>query len=302
MNIRNQLEYTAVAGLLGLCRILPESALCALYRSLGRLAHAILVSRRKLALQNVALAFPEKPLADRKRIVRQHFINLSEAMALNTLIMSGRITNSDILEIVETENLERFQAMAAAADHGLLLFSAHLGNWELMPQYLTLNIDKNLHVIARKSNNPLLEERVIRPLRERFGVSVFYKKNAMMNMVKAARKGDIIGVMIDQRLNIKQGIPVKFFGREAGTTATPALLQLRFGIPTVSVFMVRTGTRKYRLLIGDPVSWEDNGKPMEEQVAELTAVHQKIIEDTIRQYPEQWFWVHDRWGLNKGKR
>ena len=63
--------------------------------------------------------------------------------------------------------------------------------------------------------------------------------------------------------------------------------------------MVKSGRRKYRFIIKDPIEWTDNGKPMEEQVLELTRIHQKTIEDMIARHPDQWFWVHNRWGLEK---
>ena len=158
-----------------------------------------------------------------------------------------------------------------------------------------------MHVIARKANNQLLEDRIVRPLRERFGVKVFYKKNALMRIMKAINKGEICGLLIDQKLGKSEGISVEFFGRPAPTTGSPALLQIRFGVTVQPTFMVKTGHQKYRLIIGDPVPWEDNGKPMEEQVLELTRIHQKIIEDMVRQYPDQWFWMHNRWGRPKVK-
>ena len=227
MNIREQVEYALAAGLLNLCRILPEAAVFSIYRGIGLFAFAILRSRRKLALQNVNIAFPEKAAAEQKRIVRQHFLNLAESMALNTLVMSGRVSNEDILDIVEEENWETVKAFVADAEQGVIFFSAHLGNWELMPQYAALTLGRRIHVIARKGNNALLEERIVRRLRERFGVSVIYKRNAMMNIVKACRRGDLAGLLIDQRLNIVAGVPVNFFGKEAGTTATPAPLHGR---------------------------------------------------------------------------
>ena len=238
MKLREKTEYGLVAGLLGLCRILPEGWVYALFRGIGIAAYPLLASRRKLAVRNLEIAFPEKSLPERKRLARKNFINLAEAMALNTLIMSGRITDEQLLGMVETEGWERFEQLSRASSKGLLVFSAHLGNWELMPQYLALRSGKPLNVIARKTNNALMEERVVTPLREHFGVNVFYKKNAIMKMVKAINRGENTGVLIDQRLNPPEGILIPFFGREAGTTTTTALLQIRFNIQTIPIFMM----------------------------------------------------------------
>jgi KDO2-lipid IV(A) lauroyltransferase len=269
---------------------------------MGIACYHVLPSRRTMAMRNMEIAFPDKSRDERKRLVRKTFINLAEAMALNTLIMSGRVTDRQLLDMVETEGWDLFKELNRTASKGVLFYSAHLGNWELMPQYMALSSDKLLHVIARKHNNDLMEERILKPLREHYGVNVFYKKNALMKIMKVINKGEYAGILIDQRLNLRTGVPIAFFGRKAGSTATPALLQIRFGIKTVPIFMVKSGRRKYRLIINDPIEWTDNGKPMKEQVLELTRIHQKTIEDMIVRYPDQWFWVHNRWGLEKKKR
>ena len=224
---------------------------------------------------------------------------------MNTLITTGKITDKRLLDMVDVKDWNQLSQRIAASEKGLLFFTGHLGNWELMSQYLGMRIKadhgKPLHVIARKTNNQLLEERIVRPLRERFGVHVLYKKNALMRSVKALNRGESVGTLIDQRLSLSEGISVGFFGKEAGTSGMPALLQIRFGITALPIFMVKYAPRKYRFLIGDPVPWNDNGTPMEEQVLELTRIHQKILEDMIREYPDQWFWMHNRWGLPKVK-
>jgi len=302
MKLSEKIEYGIVAGLLGLCRILPEGWVYALFRGLGIAGFHVVASRRKLAIRNLEIAFPDKSLPERKHLARKNFIQMAEAMALNTLIMSGRITDQQLLDMVETEGWENFEQLSRNTSKGLLLFSAHLGNWELMPQYLALRSGKPLNVIARKTNNALLEERVVKPLREHFGVNVFYKKNAIMKMVKALNKGENTGVLIDQRLNPPEGIPVSFFGREAGATQTTALLQIRFNIQAIPICMVKTGIHSYRFILGDPVPWTDDGRPVEDQVRDLTYIHHKIIENMIVQHPDQWFWVHNRWGLKKDDR
>lgn len=285
-----------------LCRTLPESWIYALFRNIGKFSNRALKRRQRLALRNTEIAFPSLPEEERKKIVRQHFINLAESMALNALITSGRISNERILSMVEVENWEHFQAICDNTEKGVMVFSAHFGNWELMPQFIALRSEKKIHVIARKSNNELIEDRIVIPLRERLGVNILYKKNALMRIVQAARRKELSGLLIDQKLNPPNGVSIDFFGRPTGTTTTPALLQIRFGLTLIPIFMVRTGPHKYRLIIHPPVEWTDNGKPQEEQAKELTRLHQKIIENIIREYPDQWFWVHNRWNLKKSER
>ena len=306
MTLREQLEYAVTTATLKLCRILPEAAVYALFRGFARLIYTTVARRRTLSLRNMEIVFPEKSLTERTKLVKQSYLNLAESMAINTLITTGRVSDKRLLEMVDVLDWGKLSQRITTSKKGLLFFTGHLGNWELMSQYLGMRIkqdhEKPLNVIARKTNNQLLEERVVRPLREHFGVNILYKKNAMMRSVKALNRGECVGTLIDQRLNLQEGIPVEFFGKEAGTSGMPALLQIRFGITALPIFMVKTGHRKYRFIIGNPVPWTDNGKPMEEQVLELTRIHQKILEDIIKEYPDQWFWMHNRWGLPKVER
>lgn len=300
-NLREQLEYGATASLLNISRILPECVIFALSRGFAMLFYAISSRRRKLALRNTEIAFPEKPLKERKELVKTSYALLSESMALGLLITTNRVSNEQLFGLVESEGWEHLEPILGNGKDGLLVITGHLGNWELMSQYMGLRLDRGLHVIARKGNNRLLEERIVRPLRERLGVGVFYKKNALMRIMKAINKGDVCGLLIDQKLLPPEGIYVDMFGKPAPTTPSAALLQVRFGVKVIPIFMVKSSHRKYRMIIQPPVQWTDNGKPMEEQVHELTQVHQQIIEDMVRQYPEQWFWAHNRWGLPKVK-
>lgn len=287
--------------MLNFSRILPQRAVIALFRSFALLFYTASGRRRNIALRNAEIAFPDKPLSERSAMVKESYLNLAESMALNMLIMTNRISNEQLMDMVETDNWDIFDRLEAESAKGWLVITGHLGNWELMSQYLALRLNRQLHVVARQGNNQLLEERVVRPLRERFGGNVFYKKNAIMRMVKALKKGDVCGLLIDQKLNPPEGIYVDLFGKPAPTTSSSALLQIRFDVKVHPIFLVRTSHRKYRFLILESIPWSDNGKPMEEQVHELTFVHQQIIEDVIRQYPDQWFWAHNRWGLPKVK-
>jgi KDO2-lipid IV(A) lauroyltransferase len=298
MKLKEKIEYRATATVLQISKILPECAVYALFKALALLLYTISARRRNLSLTNMGIAFPEKPENERKALVKKSYLNLSEGMALNTLIMTGRISDKQLLNMVETDDWGKFEKNIEASPKGFLAISGHMGNWELSSQYISLRLPRPLHVIARPTTNQLLEDRIVRPLREHFGVTVFYKKNALMRIMKAINKGGICGLLIDQKLNPGAGgLRVDFFGKSAPTTGSAALLQIRFGITVNPAFMVKTGFQKYKMIIGESIQWADNGKPMEEQVMELTRIHQKIMEDIIRKYPDQWFWMHNRWNL-----
>ena len=302
MQLRHRIEYAATAFMLGICRRLPANAVYRLFRGFGKLMYHVLASRTKLVLRNMEIAFPGKTLEERKVLAKNCYANLSDSMAFNTLMMCGRFTNEELLESVEIEGWENYEKAMALTKKGLLIFTAHIGNWELLPQYAALRLDEKIYAVARKTTNPLLEEKIVLPLRERFGVDVFYKKNALMRIMKALNKGGHAGILIDQKLQPPEGIYVDFFGKKAPTTGSSGLLQVRFGVIALPAFMVKIGSGKHRLILREPIQWEDNGKSMEDQVFELTRIHQQIVEEIIQEYPDQWFWMHNRWGLKKSER
>jgi KDO2-lipid IV(A) lauroyltransferase len=302
MTSKEYIEYYATSTILKISRILPEAAVFSLFKTFALSLHALSSRRRGLSLKNMEIAFPEKPLKERKALVRKSYLNLSEGMALNTLIMTGRVSDEQLISMVEANDWDKFDKTLADSENGFLCITGHIGNCELLSQYIALRLPRPLHAIARPTNNQYLEDRIIRPLRERFGVNVFYKKNALMRIMKAVNKGGICGMLVDQKLSrTAGGILIDFFGKPAPTTGSVALLQVRFGITVHPIFMVKTAHRKYKMIIGDAIPWADNGKPMEEQVAELTRIQQKIMEEIIREYPDQWFWMHNRWNLSEKK-
>jgi len=301
MQLRHRIEYYFTAGMLALCRRLPKPVVFGIFRTLGGLMYYLLRARTRLTLRNIGIVFPEKTAKERRQLARRAYRSLSESMAFNTLMTSGRFSNEELLDMVEVEGWENYEEAVRNTDMGLCVFSAHIGNWELLPQYAALKLGGKMNVITRETSNPLLEEKIVKPLRVRFGVSVFYKKKALMRIIKVVKKGEHAGLLIDQKLKSSEGIRLNFFGRMAPTTPAPALLQVRFGVSVLPAFMIKAPNGKHRLIIRKAVSWTDNGQAMEDQIMELTRIHQKIVEEIILEYPDQWFWMHNRWNFKKGE-
>lgn len=299
--LREQMEYRLVRGLIALLRPLPERWVTAAFRMLGRLFFLLSTRRRRITLQNLAIAFPEKTPRDRRRIARAAFLNMAEFTGDSFLLLAGKLRPEEILVRVDETDLEKYRRLTAGNTRGVLHLTAHLGNWELLGNYGALR-DFKTHVVARRGSNRLIDEQMVLPLRTRYGNRVFYKEKAMINTVKALKHNEAVSFLIDQKINAREGVPVRFFGREVLAVASCALLQIRMQPLVIPTFMIKTGRRRYRLMVGDPVPWEDDGTPRDEQIQRLTQRHQRLIEDTVRAHPEQWFWMHDRFGIGRPRR
>jgi KDO2-lipid IV(A) lauroyltransferase len=108
----------------------------------------------------------------------------------------------------------------------------------------------------------------------------------------------MVGILIDQRAKRSEGIWVDFFGRKAPSTPALAVLAMRTGAPVVPVFMIRSGYGKHRLVIKKPLQLVDTGN-IKKDVETNTQLMNQTLESMIRQYPDQWFWVHRRWERKK---
>ncbi|MBM4153367.1 MAG: hypothetical protein FJ220_07595 [Kiritimatiellaceae bacterium] len=294
---REKFEYALLCTLTGLLKPLPVRLIERFFHLLGTLFFTLNRRRRIITLRNLALAFPEKTPDERRAIAKQTFINIAEFIGDSFLLMANKFSSEEICSMVDGSQLDsKYRVHRAASSNGALHITGHLGNWELMAHYAALQ-GLNSHVIARKGNNILIEERIITPLRTRYGNKIFYKDNAMLNTIKALKRNEAVSFLIDQKIGSKEGVQVQLFGHTANAVASCAVIQMRFNPLVIPVFMVKNARRRYQVIVGDPITWQDDGSPKEEQIQKLTQRHQQVIEDMVRKYPDQWFWMHNRWKL-----
>jgi KDO2-lipid IV(A) lauroyltransferase len=273
MQTAEKMEYLSTRTLLALCRILPASGIYVLFDLFGRAFYYLSSRRRRITLQNLAMAFPEKPSREHNRMARRTYRNLAESLAFSALMLSGKIRERDLDGYVADEQFKEIEELVHNSTTGLLFLTAHLGNWELLAHYIHYRLGGTSHVIARESDNKLIDDNILTPFRSKTGLKIIYKKQAMLKVVKALKRGEHVGILVDQKSNSHEGALVSLFGREVHAVAAPAVLQIRFNVPVVPVFMVKTGRRRYSLEIGRPVEWRDNSNPEEDQIRELTQKH-----------------------------
>ncbi|MEA2691398.1 MAG: Kdo2-lipid lauroyltransferase/acyltransferase [Acidobacteriota bacterium] len=290
--VRHRVEHGLYLTLKGFLRALPHAAARGVGEGLGALAHRLDRRHREIALRNLALAFPEMDEPSRRTLVAACFRHFGGA--LTDLVSSSRFTQEELCRRFSYEGWENLDT-AATAGRGVFILSAHLGYWEMAA--LPVGLYKGtLHVVARLADNPYLE-RELANLRTRFGNGVIHKHGAARRMLQILRDQGRIAILIDQRVQEKEGIAVPFFGHEALTTPVLARMSLRTGTPVVACFGIPTPGGTYRFVARPPIFPEGEG---EEAVRELTRRYLGVIEEEIRRYPELWLWMHRRW--DRGRR
>jgi len=148
--------------------------------------------------------------------------------------------------------------------------------------------------------NPWLE-RWIMQSRERIGLEIIPPVNATQKVVQALSRNYLVAILFDQRGKRSKGIWADFFGRKVPTTPGLATMALKSGAPVLPVFMVREGFEKHRLIIRDPLELIHTGN-YKQDVEANTQLFNRVLESIIRQYPDQWLWIHRRWERKKRSR
>lgn len=294
---REKIEYTLSKGFFSLLKICPAGLIYGVCRGIAALFYLLAARRRKITLCNLELALPNLSDKERKKIARNTFDHFGQFIAESAMILAGKLSRDELMKMVDGSNMQKLLDLEAGTEKGILFITGHLGNFELLAHYTGMQFKRHGQVVARKGNNRLIDARIVTPMRESFGNSVIYKDRALPHIVRGLRKGNHIGLLIDIKIKARQGLPVQFFDHPTHAINSSAYLQIKLEPLVIPMTMIRTAPRKYRLIAGDPVRWSDTGKPIEEQIAELTQIHQAELEKLIRAYPDQWFWMHDRWKL-----
>jgi KDO2-lipid IV(A) lauroyltransferase len=286
---RHALEAALAAAVAAVVQRLPRGLVLALGRGLGRVWGALDARHLRIAADNLRQAFPdweEGRVLATARGVYAHF----GAVILDLLWMAGRPAE-ELLALADLEGVEHLQD-ARAAGRGVVSPSGHLGNWEVQAAASVPRVG-NVAMIARPLDNPELDRR-LNGFRTSTGNTVIYKQKALAQVMQTIRGGGIVAILIDQNMQAKDGIFVRFFGRPACTTTVAAALALKTGCAIVPVRCLLQRNGRYRMVYGPPVEWPRTGRK-EEDVAALTQQLTSIIESWVRETPEQWLWLHRRW-------
>jgi KDO2-lipid IV(A) lauroyltransferase len=268
---------------------LPPRAAGWMGRRLGDLGYVLTPGRRKTALTNLARAFPEIALGARRRICRRSYQHFG-LMVVELAAMLARPLE-ETLRRIRVDGLEHVRS--AMDQHGrALLLTAHLGNWELLPVACRLT-GYRLSVVLRPLDAPWLDRLAMR-LRERSEVDLIDKRAALRPVLRALAGGAMVGILLDQNAARREGVFVPFFGRAASTSKSMAVLALRTGTPIVPAFIRRENRGTHRVVVGHALPLPPAGE-IEAAIVALTARCTEAIEAAIRETPEQWLWMHDRW-------
>ncbi len=282
----------ALAFLLG---HLPVPFTALLGKVFGSLIYSLDKGHRKTALDNLDRAYGGTLSREEKeRIAKKVFEHI--AVAFLEFMRMPWIRASDVERVYEVEGLENFER-ALAKKKGVIILTAHMGNWEYLGNYFGLT-NHPMDEVVRDPDNRVFGE-FVKWARTRSGNAVVPKKRAMRRLLTTLSQNGIVAILLDQNVAHYEGVFVDFFGSPACTNKGPALLAAASKAAVIPAFTVRRGA-KHRMIFKEEVILKDTGD-REGDAIENTAALTCVIEDMIRACPEQWFWVHRRWKTRPGQ-
>ncbi len=282
------LESSLVRTLSGLLACLPLRARLTLGRLLGRAVFALDGRHRQVALDNLAMAYPEAGEGWREATARGTFEHLGRLLVE---ILGQGADASRELELSKIEGWDWLRKVQVEGK-GYFLLSGHFGNWERVA-HLQGALGYPLWMVARPLDNPRLE-RFFAARRESTGNRVVHKRNAIREVARGLKAGKGIAFVIDQNFGEPGGVFVPFFGRLAATTPALGRMAVRFKAPVLPVFAFPEPEGRYRIVYGPPIEIPSTGDP-EADALEVTARATACIEAAARACPTAWFWMHRRW-------
>lgn len=203
-----------------------------------------------------------------------------------------RMPASEVRRLTSMNGCDKAMDDILAQGKGMILVTGHLGNWEWGAVILGM-LDVVDGMIARPLDNPLID-RFVRGIRESTGASVWDKCGSMRKALSAVRKGRGFVAVMDQHGG-RKGVSVPFLDKEGSTMAAPVELAIRTGAPLYVLAMVRDGVSGGFSMQPKRVHWPEAGADPEREMVRLATAINADLSELIREYPEQWIWIHRRW-------
>lgn len=284
------MKFTLIKALSLLLNALPNRVVLLLGDALGLTWYFLIPIRKATVVGNLTTAFGDtKSPAEIRSLARRSFRHIGRIAfeAIRSIVWS----KEDFRRNVPFEGLEHLQPYLDSKQGGFLV-SLHLGCWELSPgagSSQGVPVDVIAKYARQQGADPFLQW-----FRQRLGVNVIPETRSTQQILDSVAAGRWIGFMLDQFMGPPAGIPVTFFGKLAGTTASLAALSEKHAIPCVLAYTYRDAKGWVHTVI-EPIVFPAFSSDLTERVWQKTQFLNDLLESKVRQYPDQWMWLHRRW-------
>ena len=281
-------SYYGVKILSFLICLLPHNTAMALGAGLARMAWNFVPTKRKLLAKEQIIRCLGTSEAEAERIARASSLRFGPMLmeVLRFPVMRTRM--EDYVSI--TGALDEVRA-AVAAGRGAIFATSHSGNWELMGGAFAC---AGLPIVGvAKKQSAAGMDRFINEYRSLVGMHITYH-TGVREMFRMIDAGWIIGLISDQDPALRDGVIIDFFGQRTNAFTGAAAIARRCDVPIFPVFIHREADGHHVLTVEKGLMVEKT----DDRAADIRRMTQTIntrIEEWVRRYPEEWFWLHDRW-------
>jgi len=289
MTVMEIIAYKAIKAIFDTFALIPPKVGEKIALFISKIWFAFDKRHRKVAIENITHAFGDQMTPHEiNRMARKTFF-----YATNMIFETPRAyawKPRDLSKHYTVRGLYHLMN-AQMKGKGVLMFSGHIGNWEISVQLNNLSNQQVCGVYRKLDYAPA--ERYFHEKRESQGSRLYPLKGAVHRIFREFGSGNCVAMLIDQNAKRHQGVFIDFLGRNACTNSGPAHLALMSGVPVIPYFFVRENG-KYCLEVLPEVPVINTGDT-EKDIIVNTQNFNRVIENIIRRYPDQWFWIHDRW-------
>jgi KDO2-lipid IV(A) lauroyltransferase len=282
-----KLSVFALRSLIKLLNSIGEKKALKVAELMGLAFYCFGKKTREATLESIRVVFPGLGGAEAKKMAMAAFINQSKNLV--ELMRYPSLKKRDIESKIRFEGLDNLKS-ALARGRGVILLVAHVGNWELLGaiwgllghRVYSFFLDARIDAIGK----------ILNDLRESRGIKLIPRAE-LKKSVQCLKENAMLGVIADQDGG-ENGVYTEFFGRIVSAPRGPAALARNTGATILPNFLVRNGDDTYTMIMQKPIIL-DKTKSKETDIKNYTVLFLQIYEKIIRQYPEQWLWMYDRW-------
>ena len=290
MSIKHRIEYSVFIIITNFVKLLGVNRIDIVSGVVATFVFYFLPIRKKIVLKNLSIAFPEKTSDEIKTIAFRNYKSFAKTF-LEIPLIPG-LSRQFILDNMDVSRLVQLKESLKPGTNGLILLTAHFGNWELGAVAMGLWLNTSISVLAKEQKNVLVSKKM-KFIREIYGNKEVLLGASVRELYKTLKNGGTIGVVADQRAP-KNSMRVNFFGRSTAAFPGAASLALKLKPPLFVILFRRLENGKY-VAEAEEIDYANLPEKEDSALVELTQRYFNILEKYIRMSPEQWFWMHNIW-------
>lgn len=289
MTYKNIFEYAGFLFALLIVRLLGKKHFRRLAKFITWVFFDLLKIRRKTVYSNLKIAFPNLSRKQLDELVYKNYYSF--ALTLLEILYFSFITKEDLISAVDCANIELVRSKYEEGN-GVIFLTGHFANWEIGAASVALHLDIPISVLGKPQRNKYVSDWIDRT-RSRFGNKVISLGVSVREFYSALRRGEIVGVVGDQRGHY-EGARVKYFNKDTAAFTGTFEIALKLNTPIIVTFVVRQPDNKFKIEF-HYLETEHLPEDQNEKIRVLTQEYFNILERYVRAYPEQWFWMHNIW-------